>query len=591
MGGVILKKINNVHITFFRIGNKYNLPQYVKLDMTGNKMKYYYNYCISDLTDDEEKIITEYIERNFNKENGFFEFDKEQSVRIPLNDVEKNYEDMNMPCLYVIVEYDDGSKLLQASGNLFFEDVPNVIDCFLKSIKIIMNNHKYDEINLEKSMIEIAIYLRMSRASDEQNLYLNECIYFLRDEIWASQDGHPIYQIDRGDPINKLSSYFIGINNEQYKQIIESVIQKIGYYSEITAGMPLMELSSEKMVENLAYEIIYVNKGTEELKKEIAKDREAHGKKPLKEKDDHLPPSSGEGNVDDTQEQEIPEDTKTEKMSISDPESGWFRKREHKHVFAYTVQTACDKHGWILGYSVHKGNEHDSRTFKVLYDKIKHYSPDKIVADAGYRTPAIARELLNDGIEPLFPYKRPMTKEGFFKKYEYVYDEYYDCYLCPENHILSYRTTNRDGYKEYKSCGEECKECPHLKQCTNSKNHVKVITRHVWEEYMEKVEDIRHTLGNKEIYRLRKETIERIFGTAKEQHGFRYTQYKGKARMEMKAGLTFACMNLKKLAKILAKREEKNTDPFRNFSNRYHYFIKVEKLVWSFAPLPTLSTV
>ena len=136
-----------------------------------------------------------------------------------------------------------------------------------------------------------------------------------------------------------------------------------------------------------------------------------------------------------------------------------------------------------------------------------------------------------------------------------------------------------------------CAACPRLKQCTNSKNYVKVITRHVWEEYMEKVEDIRHTLGNKEIYGLRKETIERIFGTAKEQHGFRYTQYKGKARMEMKAGLTFACMNLKKLAKILAKREDGNTDTFKHFSNRHNYFIKVEKLVWSFAPIPTLSTV
>lgn len=45
-----------------------------------------------------------------------------------------------------------------------------------------------------------------------------------------------------------------------------------------------------------------------------------------------------------------------------------------------------------------------------------------------------------------------------------------------------------------------------------------------------------------------KETIERLFGTAKENHGFRYTQMYGKARMEMKVGLTFACMNLKKLA-------------------------------------------
>ena len=138
-----------------------------------------------------------------------------------------------------------------------------------------------------------------------------------------------------------------------------------------------------------------------------------------------------------------------------------------------------------------------------------------IVADAGYKTPAIARQLLKDRIEPLFPYKRPMTKEGFFKKYEYVYDEYYDCYICPENQILRYSTTNRDGYREYKSCGYQCEKCPQISKCTESKNHVKVITRHVWEKYIEKAEDIRHVRGNKAIYQKRKETIERIFGTAK----------------------------------------------------------------------------
>ena len=177
-----------------------------------------------------------------------------------------------------------------------------------------------------------------------------------------------------------------------------------------------------------------------------------------------------------------------------------------------------------------------------------------VVADAGYKTPAIAHQLLEDGIQPFFPYTRPKTKEGFFGKHAFAYDEYYDCYICPGAHILTYSTTNRNGYKEYKSCGEHCAECQYLSKCTESKDHVKLITRHVWEEYMEVAEDIRHTIGNRQIYQLRKETIERIFGTAKEQHGFRYTQYVGKARMEMKAGLTFACMNLKKLAKILEKR-------------------------------------
>ena len=70
---------------------------------------------------------------------------------------------------------------------------------------------------------------------------------------------------------------------------------------------------------------------------------------------------------------------------------------------------------------------------------------------------------------------------------------------------------------------------------------------------METCKDICHTFGMKELYSLRKETIERVFASAKENHGFRYTQMFGKARMEMKAGLTFACMNLKKLAKIKAK--------------------------------------
>ncbi|MDI3518242.1 MAG: hypothetical protein PWQ34_389 [Caldanaerobacter sp.] len=35
-----------------------------------------------------------------------------------------------------------------------------------------------------------------------------------------------------------------------------------------------------------------------------------------------------------------------------------------------------------------------------------------------------------------------MTKDGFMKKHQYVYDEYYDCYICPQDEILTYVTTN-----------------------------------------------------------------------------------------------------------------------------------------------------
>ena len=69
-------------------------------------------------------------------------------------------------------------------------------------------------------------------------------------------------------------------------------------------------------------------------------------------------------------------------------------------------------------------------------------------------------------------------------------------------------------------------------------------------------EEIRHEGWAKALYAARKETIERVFGTAKERHGMRYTQQIGNEKMRMKVGLTFACMNMKKLAGILKKREK-----------------------------------
>lgn len=282
----------------------------------------------------------------------------------------------------------------------------------------------------------------------------------------------------------------------------------------------------------------------EQLKSEINADREEHGKKPLKDHDDDDDNgNSGRG------------ETKEQKVSTTDPESGWFHKGEHEEVFAYSVETGCDRHGWILGFTVHPGNDHDSKTFPAIYEKMKTFLPTHIIVDAGYKTPALAKLMIDDGITPIFPYHRPMTRKGFFRKNEYVYDEYYDCIICPNNHVLTYSTTNRDGYREYKSDPSICAGCPFLSQCTESRNHQKVVLRHIWEPYMEICEEVRHSEGMRTLYDLRKQTIERNFGTAKEHHAMRYTQQLGKEKMTMKVALTFACMNMKKLARLLSLRE------------------------------------
>lgn len=270
-----------------------------------------------------------------------------------------------------------------------------------------------------------------------------------------------------------------------------------------------------------------------ELQKEIEKDREEHGKKPPK------PPKDGG---------EAP--TKTVKQSTTDPDCGLFHKGEHKKEFAYTTHVACDRHNFVLNADVSAGNVHDSVMSDGLYRNVLEKFPEveRIALDSGYRTPWIMKQVFDSGRLPSVPYKRPMTKDGFFRKHEYVYDEYYDCYLCPNDQVLKYSTTNREGYRDYKSEPKICKSCPMRARCTESKNCQKVVTRHVWETYMERAEDVRHSPQGKETYRLRKETIERVFADAKVKHGLRYTQFRGLARLKMQVLLTFACMNLKKLA-------------------------------------------
>lgn len=268
----------------------------------------------------------------------------------------------------------------------------------------------------------------------------------------------------------------------------------------------------------------------ERLDQEVNADRKIRGKKPFAPK--------------------TTEETKEVKQSPVDPDSGYYVKNERERQFAYSFHTGCDRNGFVLGVIVEPANIHDSQVFPMLYQKLKGSvgTPFAVAVDAGYKTPYISQLLLEDQVRPVMPYTRPMTKKGFFKKYEYVYDKYYDEYLCPANQILKYRTTTREGYRQYVSDPKVCQNCPLLSRCTQSQNHTKQIHRHLWEDALEEAEHLRHTKLNKQIYEKRKETIERVFADLKVKHGMRWTHLRGKQKVQHQAMLVFAAMNLKKLA-------------------------------------------
>ena len=106
---------------------------------------------------------------------------------------------------------------------------------------------------------------------------------------------------------------------------------------------------------------------------------------------------------------------------------------------------------------------------------------------------AVDFERLYEMVEPLYsedngrPSIDPVVlfKMVLIQHWKYVYDAFYDCVICPEYQPLKYRTTNRDGYREYKSDPQICAGCPTRERCTHSKGCVKTVQRHIWKDYEE----------------------------------------------------------------------------------------------------------
>jgi hypothetical protein len=111
-------------------------------------------------------------------------------------------------------------------------------------------------------------------------------------------------------------------------------------------------------------------------------------------------------------------------QSTTDSESGYYVKDERTKQFAYSFHAAADRNGFVLGTILTPGNIHDSQILEPLVEQVieKVGKPVAVAADAAYKTPAITSYLFNKEIIPALPYTRPRTKEGFFRKQDYVYD-------------------------------------------------------------------------------------------------------------------------------------------------------------------------
>lgn len=276
-----------------------------------------------------------------------------------------------------------------------------------------------------------------------------------------------------------------------------------------------------------------------ELEEAVNEDRVQHGKKPL-------PPGK-----------EVKQ--KTIKISLTDPESGYMTRDNKPEGFHYLDHRTVDhKFNIITDCHVTAGNVNDS---VVYIERLEHQlqklgwsdTVEAVALDSGYMTAYVCHKVKNKSIMAVIP-ERSSREHEVFSKAEFRYDAVHNVYWCPNNHTLTYYTTARTGHREYKSDPNFCAQCPFLQACTNNKNSQRTIQRHVWESDKEWVIQKGQSELGKQIYAMRKTTVERSFADAKVLHGLRYCRFRGRDKVQMQVLMTATAQNIKKIALHLAKQ-------------------------------------
>lgn len=277
----------------------------------------------------------------------------------------------------------------------------------------------------------------------------------------------------------------------------------------------------------------------QELENAVNEDREQFGKKPL------------------PLEEEV--ETKTIKVSLTDPDSGYLNRDGKPEGFHYLDHRTVDhKNNVITDCHVTAGNVNDAN---VYIERLKHQlnkfnfqsTIEAVALDSGYWTPYICHKTSKLEIMAVIP-GRQYRDHGVFQKDHFTYDPQKNVYICPGNQELTYRTTSRKGLREYRSNPETCTQCPLLSSCTNNKSNQRTIQRHVWEEDKERVTANRESDTGKAIYKFRSQTIERSFADAKVLHGLRYCRFRGRDKVQMQVLMTATAQNIKKIAMHLARQ-------------------------------------
>lgn len=224
---------------------------------------------------------------------------------------------------------------------------------------------------------------------------------------------------------------------------------------------------------------------------------------------------------------------------------------------AYNVQTAVDeKHRMIVEQDVTNAVTDANELSPMCIAAKETLGVDelKAVADMGYSNAKQTALCEEHGIEPFVPkpYTSASAKKGMFGKDDFRYDAKEDCYVCPANERLTYRSSGHAKGRDIRwYATSACRDCALRSKCTRREKGRR-LTRLENEEVIERM--TKRVSTNVELMRKRKTMVEHPYGTIKFWWGHNHFLMRGLDKVKGEFSLSTLAYNLTRAMNILGVR-------------------------------------
>ena len=203
----------------------------------------------------------------------------------------------------------------------------------------------------------------------------------------------------------------------------------------------------------------------------------------------------------------------------------------------------------------------DHTSFTPMLEQAEETTGSKApmtLADAGYYSGTNLEDCAGRGQAVAMPESSlRQSRDHPYHKDRFAYDESNDSFMCPQGKVLPFERIhippNGVRYRFYRAPGAVCRACPAFGVCTKSKDG-RNVTVGPYDAALRRHRAWMTTSAATEVYKLRKQMVEPVFGIIKEQQAGRRFLLRGLINVAAEWTVLATAFNLRTLWRVWRSR-------------------------------------